>query len=243
MAATYTEGGVSPIDRIRRCVPDTVIGGDELFQDERYYAWLEHRLAPQMFRLWMPDNNVLHNTTAAATVAMVGANLTLTLVCDVSGTQAIVLAPAMTPLRIGELVERILRLEWGWYCGLDNGDGKRNWFEDGDVENGADFREDVDAPVLESLADYAHASLLAITGTGGAGAAINCFAEYRLESAGILHFYDFAAVRLMALQDLTARKTSRAIESRKEGNVSRKWADAMAAAEMDASHGIYSGAC
>lgn len=254
MPATFFDE-VDPISVARRCAEDTVVGGKEKFSDVRYYNWLEAHLSMEALELFMPDDNDPGNTTASAQVKIdtttTPDELQLILKSSVSNAagEVLVLAPNIGPTTgyymLGELVDKILALDHGWKVGLRGGHVPVEWFTESNVSGSGDWRDGIIDPSVESLALYAKSAILALTGVGGASAAVNAYGEFKEKSAARLRFYQFAHVQVAALRAQIQRGAGRAVKSRREGNVSRTFAGlegALESAESAAQMGIY-GAC
>ncbi len=257
MSASFVIGGVDPISRSRRCISDTrVEGAEPIFEDERYYGWLEGRLSLESLWFFMPSTNVLGNTTAAVKIYMGTEdpipNLIFELTHDVSATASIVLAPDIQPgviaHKVGELVEQVLRLDYGWEVGLDGSGGMNGlveWVTNSDIARWGHVAAMVSDPATESLAMIGQASMLALTGRIGTEQAIDCVGTSWEKDAKQFRFYQFAQAGLQGLEDIQMRGAPRAVKSRREGNVAKVFSDmsdVRERLESKAGDGLYGGA-
>jgi hypothetical protein len=242
MSASYAENNGNPVHRLRRHVPDTAVSPEASaqFSDERYWSWLDSSRSSENLRIWMPSDNEAGNTTGTVEVLLDPATqeLRLQLTADVTGAEAaITLSPTGNPTKVHEVIRTILALDNGWEIGLDGG-GLVEWFEASAVDGGGDWTAGIADPANESLAMLCRASVFAMTGINGSSGPVSCFGEYE-QDAFKLRCYRFTQVLVCALEDLSARKTSRSVTSREEGNVTRTWSSTLSEVRPMLSSGIY----
>ena len=245
--ATYVEGGVDPISRVRRAAFDTN-AVSALYSDLTYWAWLESSLSFERLWLWMPTDNEDGNTTATVKVYLDTASVKVALASNLSGTRTITLAPGSAPGanpdRVVDLVRMVLAYEDGWQAGLGAGPGDVEWLDGSDLEDWGVMPDAVLDPANENLALLVRPSHLALTGRAGAEAAVSCYggADWRAGGARGFPFYLYHRAALSALYDARARHGSRSVKSRSEGNVRREYesiGDVIEVAERLAAGGIY----